>query len=261
MATTSSSSTTSPSHLSTSATTHLRKTFKYPTEDDAMEPDELDEEEQEVLIADLQASNETTNLFYVRVFTALPLAATLPFCYYLTLGATRVSFLPCVLAVTSLLASAFTMGFVPLDTGGVGEGGAADDDDDEGGGGGARMYGTVMTKGAGLSDVAHAQASRRRAAMAVRGALLGVELPFVLPVDVQGPAARWVQVGNGVIGGVLAVFAVLLIESEAVGPGFWLLLLLPGVLCAVVAVVRSAMKETERGLRDLGGLRYGYKGA
>lgn len=268
MATT--SSTTAASNLTTSATTHLRKAFKYRTDDDTTmdDRDELDEEEQETLIADLHSSNATTNLFYVRVFTALPLLAMLPFSYYLTLGATRVAFLPCVLAVTSLAASAFTMGFVPHSdsTGASGaEAAAAGEGDDDGegwvGGGKRAPYGTVMTKGAGLSDIAHAQASRRRAALAVRGDLLGVELPFVVPVDVQGPVSRWIQILNGGLSAVLAVFAVLLIESDAVGAGFWLLLLLPGVLCAVVAVVRSAMRETERGLKDLGRLRYDYKGA
>jgi hypothetical protein len=66
---------------------------------------------------------------------------------------------------------------------------------------------------------------------------------------------------NAMVGAVLVVFAVLLMDTDAGGQGFWLLLLLPGVIVAVVAVVRSAMGETERGLRELGGLRYDYKGA
>ncbi|ETN45662.1 uncharacterized protein HMPREF1541_09495 [Cyphellophora europaea CBS 101466] len=238
------------SNLRSATTTHLRKTFKYPADEDDTsmdaDRDELDEEEQDTLITDLASSNATTNEFYVRTFTVLPLLACLPFLYFLVLRPHRLTVLPCLLALTSLGASAFVMGFVPLE--------GVDFGSDSAGAGGGEGRG-------GLSDIAHAQASRRRAAVASRGGQLGVELPFSVPVDVGGPVVRWMGVLNGGAPAILVVFAVLLMDADGVGQGFWLLLLLPALMAAVVAVVRAAMREMERGLRELGGLRYGYKGA
>jgi hypothetical protein len=238
--------TSSTSPLSSLSST-LRRPFKHISDDmsdtSSADRDELDETEQESLISSLAESNEATNIFYTRLFFAGALIATVPFLWHLVAGGvTSVTFLPALLGLTSLLATAGWVGFVPLDGGGVG---------------GVGQGGKVGT----LSDVAHMQASRRRAAYVTVGGQLGVELPFGVPVDVQGPVGRWLPVANGVVGAVLMVFAVLLMDSEAGGQGFWMLLLLPGVLAGVVAVVRGAMRETERGLRELGGLRYDYKGA
>jgi hypothetical protein len=270
MTSSSSSATTPPS--SSSLSTRLRHTFKYTSDTSMDDLSDLDETEQDTLISSLTTSNETTNLFYARVFTGVSLLATLPFLWHLLFFRfTRLTFLPAVLAVTSLAGSAFAMGFLPVGSGGDGRGNGGRDGDGEGsaigkekgkgkGYGGYGGYGTAG-KGGTLSDVAHAQAERRRAAHVLSGGQLGVELPFVVPIDVQGPVGKWLQTVNAIVGAVLVVFAVLLMDTDAGGQGFWLLLLLPGVIVAVVAVVRSAMGETERGLRELGGLRYDYKGA
>lgn len=53
------------------ATTRLRKTFRYPTDDDDI-PKDLDEEEQEKLIAKLRAENDERNEEYkVGLFASL----------------------------------------------------------------------------------------------------------------------------------------------------------------------------------------------
>jgi hypothetical protein len=228
------------------ATTRLRHTFTAPDSDTDSQPSDLDETEQDALISNLTTSNDTANTLYTRVFTALPLLGVLPFTWFgfvALFGTTAapkrgVVVLACLLAVTALLGVAAWVGFVPLE---VSRGGSG--------------------RGGGLSDVAHAQALRRDAARVSRGARLGIELSdgVAVPFDVSGPVGRWIGMLSGVLAGVLVVFAVLLV-NDGVG-GFWLLCLLPMVLWVVAAVARSAMAESERGLRELRGLRYGYKGA
>lgn len=239
------------------------------SDDDGDDYSDLDETEQDNLISNLTVSNDDANLIYTRLFTILPLIATIPFFVFL-----RVAPLGCLLSVTSLGMSAFTVGFVPLVV--------------KGGGGGGAVAGTGT-----LSDIAHNQAMRRRTA-AAQGGLggaggggtvlgnLGWEVPFHVPgvSDSRGggvrggweagPVGRYIVGMNVGVCGVLVVMAVRLMGSEmsdggdgikgGVG-GFWLLLMLPAVVCAVVVVVRGAMRETERGLGELRGLRYGYKGA
>ena len=228
------------SSLAPSTTSRLRKTFKMPMDDDSDDvPSDMDEQEQETLITDLATSNESANILYVRLFTALPLISCLPFLWSLfSSGRFATVFLPCILGITSLLLSALVMGFVPL---GVG---------------------TDIASDGTLSGIAHSRLARRHAVSAGRGALLGVELSFEVPVDSSGPVARYAMVLDGVLSFVMAGFAVLFTGSiDAVGGGLWLLCLLPGVMCVVVLVVRGAMRDAERGLRELRGLRYGYKGA
>ncbi|KAK0268637.1 hypothetical protein LTR35_015372 [Friedmanniomyces endolithicus] len=67
------------------ATTRLRHAFRYPSEDED-EPDELDEEHQEKLIADLQTADTQRNELY-RLFTlVIPLVSALYFIYIAIFG-------------------------------------------------------------------------------------------------------------------------------------------------------------------------------
>ncbi len=142
------------------AATRLRRTFRYPTDVDDpnnSEPEALDEEgenspiprpsslavkesspptklttsplhaEQEDLIKTLANRNASTNKTHTRILLALPLLATLAYIPQLLSGAVR---LPTLLAITSLLSTAFLLyslpptvtGFIVLDKqqGGVG---------------------------------------------------------------------------------------------------------------------------------------------
>jgi hypothetical protein len=99
------------------ATTRLRKTFKYPSDNEGSgdSHDEMDEEEQERLISTLKAKEATENEQYTLIFSILPLTVTPPFIYYLfTSSDLRSMPLLCLLAITSLISSAYTMRFIPL---------------------------------------------------------------------------------------------------------------------------------------------------
>lgn len=50
-------------------------------------------------------------------------------------------------------------------------------------------------------------------------------------------------------------------DGVGVGEGFWVSLLVPGVMLGVVTVVRRSMSEVAGGLKGLEGLRYEFKGA
>lgn len=111
-------------HHPTMATTRLRKTFKYPSDSDsdASNPshDGLDEEEQETLIARLRARETSSNETYTLIFSAIPLVIALLFVYYLfSTFQTRLTALLCLLSITSLVCSAFTMRFVPVNVNGT----------------------------------------------------------------------------------------------------------------------------------------------
>jgi glucan phosphoethanolaminetransferase (alkaline phosphatase superfamily) len=109
----------------------LRKTFKYPEETSDSERDELDEQgrihrpihdmiktdihwaEQEKLISTLRTKEAEQNALYNLIFSILPLTVVVPFLVYLFAGRPKVSLL-CLLAITSLLSTAYTMRFVPV---------------------------------------------------------------------------------------------------------------------------------------------------
>jgi hypothetical protein len=61
----------------------------------------------------LRAKEASTNAQYTMVFSVLPLMVTLPFLWYLALSTSRPMALMCLLSVTSLVSSAYTMYFVP----------------------------------------------------------------------------------------------------------------------------------------------------
>jgi len=96
--------------------TRLRKTFRYPSDDESSNNshDEMDEEEQEQFIRALKGKEAKANEQYILIFSVLPLASTPPFIYYLFAGSRlRSTPLLCLLAITSLVASAYTMKFIP----------------------------------------------------------------------------------------------------------------------------------------------------
>lgn len=96
------------------ATTRLRQTFRYPSDDDS-EPDELDEEHQEILIASLQEEDARKNAFYRKAFLAVPLTSVLFFLYTLVLDTrTAQQALLAILGLSSLACSAYILHFMPL---------------------------------------------------------------------------------------------------------------------------------------------------
>ncbi|TKA78175.1 hypothetical protein B0A55_03904 [Friedmanniomyces simplex] len=96
------------------ATTRLRHAFKYPSEDED-EPDELDEEHQEKLIADLQAADARRNELYRRLFLIVPLVGALHFIYaFIFSSTTAQQRLIALLSLSSVLCTAYILHFMPL---------------------------------------------------------------------------------------------------------------------------------------------------
>ncbi|KAL3473746.1 hypothetical protein BJX99DRAFT_191186 [Aspergillus californicus] len=98
------------------ASARLRKAFRYPDDsgDDGAR-EELDEEEQESVIMHLILQNEKRNFQYSLSFAAIPFLSTMIFLPSLlspvSLGFSTRFF--CLLSVTSLLATAYTMKYAP----------------------------------------------------------------------------------------------------------------------------------------------------
>lgn len=61
------------------ATTRLRRTFAYPTDNDSDDPPDLDEEHQEQLLTTLQSQDEATSNLYRHLFLALPVLTSLAY--------------------------------------------------------------------------------------------------------------------------------------------------------------------------------------
>lgn len=95
------------------ATTRLRKTFHYPTEDDS-DPDELDEQDQESLIADIQARDSNSNDFYRRAFLPLPLLSLLLYVPSIFAPTSSRAVLVALLSLTSLAGTAYIIYYLPL---------------------------------------------------------------------------------------------------------------------------------------------------
>ena len=96
------------------ATARLRKTFKYPS-DDEDDPDELDEEHQERLIADLQAEDKARNELYRKLYLAIPAAAALFFLYAFFASRNAQQRLIALLSLSSLGCTAYMLHFMPLE--------------------------------------------------------------------------------------------------------------------------------------------------
>ncbi|KAI4127147.1 MAG: hypothetical protein LQ347_004717 [Umbilicaria vellea] len=96
------------------ASTRVRKAFRYPADnsDEDDEPIELDEEEQEKLIAKLRYENEERNDQYMRFFLAIPTTSVMTFFpAILTSRSLQAKFVS-ILAITSLLSTAYMLVFI-----------------------------------------------------------------------------------------------------------------------------------------------------
>ncbi|KAF2490928.1 hypothetical protein BU16DRAFT_530514 [Lophium mytilinum] len=97
------------------ATTRLRHAFRYPTESDSDEPPEgIDEQEQETLITNLTTTDATNTLLYTRLLLSLPLTPTLLYLPTLLRPPSSSAWLSTLFTITSLLAAAYILYFLPL---------------------------------------------------------------------------------------------------------------------------------------------------
>lgn len=98
------------------ATTRLRKAFRYPSESDSdNEPDELDEEHQERLIADLQAKDAEKNKLYRTAFLTISLLAAVFFFYTFIIASTARERLIALLSLSSLGCTAYILHGMPIE--------------------------------------------------------------------------------------------------------------------------------------------------
>lgn len=92
------------------ASTRLRKTFRYGGDsDNDLEPDALDEEEQEKIIEDLQARNARSNEQFKLYFLALPTLSIIP--YVPLLFTTQKLF--ALMSITSLAGTTYLLHALP----------------------------------------------------------------------------------------------------------------------------------------------------
>jgi hypothetical protein len=99
------------------ATTRLRNAFRYPSESDSdNEPDELDEEHQEKLIASFQAEDAQKNNLYRNAFVSIPLISALFFLYTFIITSNARQRLIALLSVSSMISSAYILKFMPIES-------------------------------------------------------------------------------------------------------------------------------------------------
>ncbi|KAK5746397.1 hypothetical protein LTR17_000777 [Elasticomyces elasticus] len=97
------------------ATARLRRAVKYPS-DDEDEPDELDEEHQEKLIADLQATDAQRNELYIILFLTLQLAGALYFAYAVVFRSRNAQQrLLALLSLSSTLCTAYILHYMRIE--------------------------------------------------------------------------------------------------------------------------------------------------
>lgn len=97
------------------ATTRLRRAFQYPSgSGDESEPEELDEEHQERLISELQATDAEKNDLYRKAFVFIPLLAALFFAYAFIVALTARQRVLSLLGLSSLLCTAYILQSIPI---------------------------------------------------------------------------------------------------------------------------------------------------
>ncbi|KIW31901.1 uncharacterized protein PV07_03489 [Cladophialophora immunda] len=211
------------------STARLRKTFKYPSEDDEdMSHEEMDEEEQEHLLQNLQASEISTNAIYTMVFTGLPLIVTLPFMWYLSMSTSRAMAFLCLLSITSLASSAYIMYMIPTST----------------------------PLGSLSATTRTAPPTRQRQTYGT-----GISQTGFLLTSAESPINQYLPYLNAFIGALLFIASMGYRSRTDVPEGLWLFLLLPGLIFGMVFITRRSMSDVHAGLAELDGLRYEYRGA
>ncbi|MCJ1461706.1 hypothetical protein MMC07_000304 [Pseudocyphellaria aurata] len=94
----------------------LRKIYRFPSvSHDDDDPEMLDEEEQEKLIAKLRQENEDRNDEFKRMFLAVPTISTMTFLPALLTSSLFQAKILCLLSMSSLLCTAYVLIFVPKD--------------------------------------------------------------------------------------------------------------------------------------------------
>lgn len=97
------------------ATSRLRKTLKYPSEDDGSSSSELDEEQQEKLITQLDATDARRNALYRKLFLIIPCLTSIFFLVAFVTAGTARQRLFSILSITSAACTSYILYFQPVD--------------------------------------------------------------------------------------------------------------------------------------------------
>ncbi|KAL2430352.1 hypothetical protein ABEF95_003309 [Exophiala dermatitidis] len=264
------------SGVSSRAAARLRRTFKYPAEDDGeadLSPDEMDEEEQEHLLSKLQASESASNRQYTLILTGLPLIVVLLFLRYLFASTTASMAMLCLLSITSLLASSYIMYFIPIIT-------STDAETNTNTAPSSSVQPQRRTSSSVFATANNDNGIGKGSAFSLSSIgrnLRQRQLPAVPLLtfangDMGGPIKRYLPTLNAAIS-LLLFFSAMAYRSKgrnrdgapsattSVPEGLWMFLLLPGLVFVMVYVAKRSMGDIQSGLRELQGLRYEYKGA
>jgi len=183
--------------------------------------------EQETLITNLRTTDNATNTQYTLFFTVLPLVIILAFIYFLSLSTKKSMTLACLLSITSLLATAYIMYMIPT---------------------GAALFTTPAKQSLGLSGIALRRRGRQ------------VDLPDFFG-GIDSPLTQYLPYLNAFLSVLLVLLALGFRGKPDVPDGVWPFFLLPGAVFAIVLVVRASINDIQKGLTELQGMRYDYKGA
>ncbi|KAI1093446.1 hypothetical protein F5B19DRAFT_450346 [Rostrohypoxylon terebratum] len=247
------------------ATSRLRRTFAYPTDDDDDDPNSpttlpetLDEQEQDALIASLTQQNESRNAQFRLLLLVLPIASTVP--YLLALVSpptpsssshtqTQTTRSTALLSLTSLACTAWTLwaqapgrtGIRALDA----------------------WTGSGISAAAGGKGVGSNYRRKKRDDDDYDGNGRGdiTSIPFWAEEHHDSPLARYLPYLNLGLCAVLVLTG--LLTKSGASQGHWGhvgLNNLPAVVYGVVLIAKMVMGSVDPE-RELSALRYEYKGA
>ncbi|KAI1781039.1 hypothetical protein F4818DRAFT_24273 [Hypoxylon cercidicola] len=240
------------------ATTRLRRTFAYPADDDddaSPSPSALalDEQEQEILIETLAQQNDTRNAQFRLLLLCLPAVSALPYLVALLFGGSSGSSgrFAALMSLSSLASTGWMLARLPPGVTGVRV-------LDEWVGGGKTGDGGRRRSGSGDDDsdddeitLSRKQKKKRRAG----------PLPFWADNHPRSPLENHLPYLNMGLCAVLVLTGFL--SRSAVSQGYWGhvgLSNLPAIVYGVVLVAKVVMGGVDPE-RDLGALKYEYKGA
>ncbi|KAI0900922.1 hypothetical protein F4806DRAFT_450418 [Annulohypoxylon nitens] len=231
------------------ATSRLRRTFAYPTDDSDPNspttlPETLDEQEQEALIASLSHQNESRNAQFRLLLLVLPIASTVPYLIALVTPArSQTSASTALLSLTSLACTAWTLwAQAPGKTG---------------------IRGLDVWVGSEISATAGRGSYRRKKRDDDDGDGRGdiASVPFWAEEHRDSPLARYLPYLNLGLCGILVLTG--LLTKSGASQGHWGhvgLNNLPAIVYGVVLVAKMVMGSVDPE-RELSALRYEYKGA
>ncbi|KAF1849831.1 uncharacterized protein K460DRAFT_399940 [Cucurbitaria berberidis CBS 394.84] len=211
------------------AAQRLRKTFKYPSESDDEDAVEagMDEQDQAHLISSLSSHDTSATHTYTLALLVLPLAPTI---LYLPRLFSLSTIIPSVVAIASLLATAYTLYFLPLPP----------VEPDVDGSSANTKTGARSSKGKEKAESARGYGSKvppweKQAAKPGRR-----PVPYISD-EVADLLAEYIVTVNRAVCGILALFetwqARAWSEGLMIGGGY-----LPGLICMIILYARTELR-------------------